>query len=355
MSFNTFKIGDRSIGEKKVFVIAEIGNNHNGSMDRAFSLIDHCIEIGADCAKFQMRNLQEVYRSNSLNKQGDDLGVEYVIDLLDRFELSIDNHRELKDYCQKKGIIYLCTPWDHKSLQQLEEFKVEAYKVASADLTNIPLINSLIQTKKPLILSTGMSTEDEVSTISKLLNSSGSKYAFLHCNSTYPAPFQDINLSWMERLANIHPIIGYSGHERGISVSLAAVGLGAKIIERHITVDRNLEGPDHSASLLPDDFRELILGIRQIEDAIGTKEKRTLSQGEMINRENLSKSLVASKEIKEDEVITTKHIDVRSPGLGLSPLQFEDLVGRKSKRNLQKEDFFFPFGESLRSSGEVLF
>ena len=186
-----------------------------------------------------------------------------------------------------------------------------------------------------------MSTEDEVSTISKLLNSSGSKYAFLHCNSTYPAPFQDINLSWMERLANIHPIIGYSGHERGISVSLAAVGLGAKIIERHITVDRNLEGPDHSASLLPDDFRELILGIRQIEDAIGTKEKRTLSQGEMINRENLSKSLVASKEIKEDEVITTKHIDVRSPGLGLSPLQFEDLVEENQKEIYKKKIFSF--------------
>ena len=336
-----FSIGNKELGQK-VFVIAEIGNNHNGSVDRAFSLIDACKEIGVDCVKFQMRNLEEVYRKKSLQKDGDDLGVEYVIDLLKKFELTEEEHKKVKYYCDQKDILYLCTPWDELSLQILESIEVPAYKVASADLTNLPLISSICNTNKPLILSTGMSYEEEVKETVQYLNKKKADYALLHCNSTYPAPFHDINLRWMHRMKEIHPWIGYSGHERGIAVSLAAVAMGAVIIERHITLDRNMEGPDHSASLEVEGFASLVNGVREIEDSLGSDKVRNLSQGEMINRENLSKSLVASRSIKKGEVISEDLIDVKSPGLGISPHKLNKLIGKIALRDIDAEGYFFP-------------
>jgi N-acetylneuraminate synthase len=325
-----------------VFIIAEIGNNHNGSFDRAIQMIDECIELKVDCVKFQMRNLEEVYRQASLKKSGDDLGTEYVLDLLRKFELSIEEQKKLNDYCKVKGIIYLCTPWDSKSIQVLEGFGVPAYKVASADLTNLPLLERLSETEKPLILSTGMSTEEEVKITTSFLIDKKVNFTLLHCNSTYPAPYHDINLNWIKRLKDIHPNFGYSGHERGIAVTLGAVALGAKVIERHYTLDRNMEGPDHAASLEFSDFKLLVKGIRQLEESLGQDSKRQLSQGEMINRENLSKSLVASRPIKKGETITSEHIKVLSPGLGLSPQKYNALIGVAAKKDFLTEDFFFP-------------
>ena len=286
------------IGDTRSFIIAEIGNNHNGDFERAKLMIDKAVEMGADCAKFQMRQMKEVYRSRSLEKSGEDLGTEYIIDLLNRFELSVDQQKQLADYCSQKGILYLCTPWDITSVDILESFGVAAYKVASADLTNLPLLDRLAKTKKPLILSTGMSTTDEVKFTVAFLTERKVQFVLLHCNSTYPAPLHDINLKWMKSIEAIHPLVGYSGHERGIAVSMAAVALGAKIIERHFTLDRMMEGPDHAASLEFNEFKEMISGIREIESALGSAESRSLSQGEMINRENLGKSLVASIELK---------------------------------------------------------
>ena len=334
-------IGDFKIGGNHAFIIAEVGNNHNGDFDRALKMIDQAVEIGADCVKFQLRHIEEVYRRRSLEKGGEDLGTEYVVDLLNRFELSKDEHRKLYEYCEKKNILYLCTPWDLKSLEFLEELNVKAYKVASADLTNIPLISNLCKTKKPLILSTGMSTEEEIKSTVVFLNNNNANYVLLHCNSTYPAPYHDINLSWMRKLSEIHPFIGYSGHERGTAVTFAARTLGASVIERHFTLDRMMEGPDHAASLERDEFEGLVKGIRQIEEAMGDGKERSVSQGEMINRENLAKSLVASEDLKEGTILTEELIDVRSPGQGLSPQFFDQLVGKKINRNMQKEDFFF--------------
>jgi len=242
-------IGEFEIGGSRSFIIAEIGNNHNGDFNRAKVMIDKAVEMGADCAKFQMRQLKEVYRKRSLDKSGEDLGTEYLIDLLNKFELTIEEQRSLSVYCSEKGILYLCTPWDARSVDILESFGVRAYKVASADLTNLPLLDKLAMTGKPLILSTGMSTVEEVEIAVSFLNSRNVSFALLHCNSTYPAPLHDINLNWMNTLRTIHPLVGYSGHERGISVSLAAVALGATIVERHFTLDRLMEGPDHAASL----------------------------------------------------------------------------------------------------------
>ena len=236
----------------------------------------------------------------------------------------------------------MCTPWDSDSVDVLEAFGVFAYKVASADLTNFQLIESLIATEKPLILSTGMSSEEEVRITCDFLKSNDTEFALLHCNSTYPAPFHDINLNWMKKLRDIHPLVGYSGHERGIAVSIAAVGLGAKIVERHFTFDRNMEGPDHAASLEPADFQALVLGIREVEVSLGDGDVRTISQGELINRESLAKSIVASKDISKGTVIGRQHLRIRSPGQGLSVQHYNKLLGRIINRDMEEEDYFFP-------------
>lgn len=335
-------IGNFSIGSSRAFVIAEIGNNHNGSFERAIQMVDLAREAGADCVKFQMRDLAEVYRKRSLRKDGEDLGTEYVLDLLRRFELSTEEHRRLAEYCAQQSVLYLCTPWDAHSVEILEGMLVPAYKVASADLTNLPLLDRLCSTGKPLILSTGMSRRDEVQVTVDLLNRRQARFVLLHCNSTYPAPLQDIQLRWMEQLRAIHPLVGYSGHERGIAVSLAAVALGACVVERHFTLDRGMEGPDHAASLEPGEFARLIEGIREIEQALGDGRERRLSQGEMINRENLGKSLVAATPLRKGKVIAAEDIRVRSPGQGLSPQHYEQLLGQVLQHDMSEEDYFFP-------------
>lgn len=338
-------IGDRAIGPSSpCFVIAEIGNNHNGDFDRAIALIDAAVDSEADCAKFQMRKLEEVYRSKSLDGGEDDLSVEYTLDLLRRFELKPDDHRRLMNYCKQRGINYLCTPWDISSLRSLENFGVDGYKVASADMTNLPLLAAIAETGKPLILSTGMSRLAEIHSVVRFLKEKNAKFALLHCQSTYPAAFHNINLRFMETLREVHPKIGYSGHERGVAVTLGAVALGAQIVERHITLDRTMEGPDHSASLEPCEFASLVSGIREVEAALGSASvdgDRPLSQGELINRENLAKSLVASHDIPAGTVISDSDIIVRSPGQGLSPIHLPKLIGRRLGRSVTTDDYFF--------------
>ena len=347
------KVKNFIIDGQRTFVIAEIGNNHNGSVERAIQLVDLARDAGADCVKFQMRHLQDLYRKRSLDKEADDLGSEYILDLLDRFELSVDEHRKVRDYCTEKGVLYMCTPWDQLSLEVLESFDVSAYKLASADLTNLPLIEKIADTGKPMVLSTGMSTTQEIIWVAEYLQSRDADFALLHCNSTYPAPFEDINLNWMHTLKKVHPLIGYSGHERGVAVTMAAVALGASIVERHFTLDRTMEGPDHAASLEPEEFSRLVEGIRQVDAALGEEtHERKLSQGEMINRENLAKSLVASLDLKKDTVIKAEHIKVCSPGQGLSPLKAPMLLGKRLQRDIAEEDFFY---ESDLNEEAVLF
>jgi len=337
------RIGNRLLGDgEPCYVIAEIGNNHNGDFNRAIALVDAAVAAGADCAKFQMRKLDEVYRASSLSGKDDDLAVEYTLDLLRRFELTTEQQKKIADYCASKGIQYLCTPWDAKSVAMLEGFGVRAYKVASADLTNLPLLAKLVATGKTLIVSTGMSTTEEIKTAARFLDERNAGYVLLHCQSTYPAALHNIHLRFMETLREIHPMVGYSGHERGIAVSMAAVALGAVVIERHITLDREMEGPDHAASLEPEEFKTLVSGIREIEAARGEKlAERALSQGELINRENLAKSLVAARDLAPGTVISESDIAVKSPGQGLSPLKMPALLGRKLTRTMAADDYFF--------------
>jgi sialic acid synthase SpsE/sugar phosphate isomerase/epimerase len=339
----TIRIHDRSIGDgQPCYIIAEVGNNHNGDFDRAIALVDAAVAAGADCAKFQMRKLDEVYRASSLSGKDDDLAVEYTLDLLRRFELTTEQQRRVAAHCASKNIQYLCTPWDASSVATLEKFGVQAYKVASADLTNLPLLAKLAATGKTLIVSTGMSTSGEIRAAAKFLDDRSAHYVLLHCQSTYPAALHNIHLRFMETLREIHPLVGYSGHERGTAVSIGAVALGAVVIERHITLDREMEGPDHAASLEPEEFKALVSGIRELEAARGDKlAERALSQGELINRENLAKSLVAARDIPAGTVVTESDVAVKSPGQGLSPLKMPALIGKRLNRAMARDDYFF--------------
>jgi len=337
-------IGDKVISATgPAFIIAEVGNNHNGDIDLAKALVDHAIEAGADCVKFQIRNMKALYRQ-SQHKDGadEDLGTQYVLDLLKQFQLSDENLKDVFDYCLSRGILPMCTPWDVPSVDTLEGFGMVAYKVASADLTNTDLLKRLSETRKPLIVSTGMSDESEIIEAVSLLTSWGVPFVTLHCNSTYPAPFHDLNLRYIERIKEISGgKVGYSGHERGFHAVIAAVTLGAKVIEKHITVDRNMEGNDHKVSLLPSEFKSMVMCVREIEQALGVGTERRISQGEMMNRSTLAKSLVAAREIEQGEIITDEMLEARSPGQGLQPNRRHELVGLKASRSLKAGEPFF--------------
>ena len=330
--------------ESSTFIIAEIGNNHNGSFALAKKLIDKAVEAGADCAKFQMRSLHSLYHNGgNANDASEDLGSQYTLDLLSRFQLSSEEMFAAFDYCKECNILPLCTPWDLESLQLLEKYGMPAYKIASADLTNLDLLRALAKTGKPLICSTGMSTEIEIVEAVNLLQSLGAMYVLLHCNSTYPAPFKDVNLAYLDRLKEIGNCpVGYSGHERDINVAIAAVAKGAKVIEKHFSLDKSMEGNDHKVSLLPQEFKAMVQGIRQVEKAVGTTGERRLSQGELINRETLAKSLVINCNLQPGQVITAAMISVKSPGRGLQPNRKDELIGLKAKRPFKAGNFFFP-------------
>jgi sialic acid synthase SpsE/sugar phosphate isomerase/epimerase len=339
------QIGGFTIGPTSPsFVIAEIGNNHNGCLDTAKKLIDEAIAAGADCAKFQMRSMAHLYRNaGDANDTSADLGAQYTLDLLSRFQLSSAQMFQAFDYCKEKGILPLCTPWDLDSLQQLERYGMLAYKVASADLTNHDLLDAMARTGKPLICSTGMSNENEIVDAMKLLKLRNVSFVLLHCNSTYPAPFKDIHLEYLDRLRRVGDcVVGYSGHERGIAVAIAAVARGAKVIEKHFTLDRSWEGNDHRVSLLPEEFKAMVQSIREVELALGSGEARRVTQGEMMNREVLAKSLIANCDIAAGEVVGVEMLDVRSPGQGLSPNRKGELVGKKALRAMKAGEFFYP-------------
>jgi len=343
-----FRIGKNFISENSpCFIIAEIGNNHNSCINSAKKLIDSSLEAGANCAKFQMRQLDEVYnldtKPTNSSKVPENLATEYTKDLLYKFQLSNDHLFELFNYCNEVGITPLCTPWDRTSLSMLNNYGMEAYKFASADLTNHPLILEGIGTKKPLIISTGMSDEDEIISLVNLLKKHGSSFCLLHCNSTYPAPLNSLNLNYLKHLKEItsNPV-GYSGHERGINASLAAVALGAKIIERHITLDKNLEGPDHKVSLLPNEFKTLVQGIREVEQSLGHSNLRQIGQGEMMNRSNLAKSIFLNSDLKKGEIISEDQVCIKSPGFGLQPCYLSALLGKPAKRDIAAGQCFYP-------------
>ncbi len=326
------------------FLIAEIGNNHQGDLAMALKLIDEAAAAGADCAKFQMRDMQALYRNTGdSNDASADLGAQYTLDLLHRFQLKDDDLFRAFDHCRLRGLVPLCTPWDHSSLEKLQAYGLPGYKLASADFTNHDLMDAVAATGKPMLCSTGMSTEAEIRDGVRHLHSLGANFALLHCNSTYPAPFKDVNLHYLRHLQEISGgPVGYSGHERDIHVAIAAVALGARIVEKHFTLDKSLEGNDHKVSLLPAEFARMVEGIRQVEESLGTQGERRISQGELMNRENLAKSLVAVRNLPAGTIVTADMVQVRSPGQGLQPNRKSELIGKKLPTAKKAGDFFFP-------------
>jgi len=336
------KIGDRLIGDGyPTYVIAEIGVNHNGILALALKLIDIAADAGADAVKFQKRNLEKLYAKKYLeNANAGEKTLRYLLPILQQVELSERDYWEIVEHCHKRNITFLCSAFDPESADFLDTLGVPAFKVASADLTNLPLLDHLVSKGKPLILSTGMSRMEEVEITVNFLKERGAEFALLHCNSTYPAAFEDINLRFMDRLRQFGVPVGYSGHERGIAVSTVAAALGASIIERHLTLDRTMDGPDHAASLEPQGFKKMVRDIRQVAEALGTGEEKFISRGEILNREVLGKSLVAARRIEVGEVITRDMVAVKGPALGLSPQHYQQLLGRVAQRVIEEDEPF---------------
>lgn len=338
-----FVIGRHQVGEgHPCLTIAEIGINHNGSVDRAKHLVDLAVESGADLVKFQLRDMESLYRGENASSAGEDLGPQYTMDLLSRFSLPAEHLFEVFDHCRDVDIDVLCTPWDKVSVKALADYGTPGLKIASADLTNHDLLAYACSYRLPLIVSTGMSTEDEIAESVNLIRDTGTPFALLHCQSTYPAPFKDVNLRYLDRLAEIgRAPVGYSGHERGYHVPIAAVARGAKIVEKHFTTDRGLEGNDHKVSLLPEEFSRMVARIREVEQALGSAQPRVVSTGEMMNRVNLAKSIVAARRIEVGDVIEPDAVAIKSPGRGLQPNHLRQLIGRTSRRVVDAGDFFY--------------
>jgi len=338
----TIKIGDRLIGDgQPTYVIAEIGVNHNGILDLAIELIDVSVSAGADAVKFQKRRLDKLYSKRYLeNVNAGEKTLRYLLPILQQVELPAEAYHKLIEYCRAKGITFLCSAFDIESADFLDSLGVPAYKVASADLTNIPLLSHLAKKRKPLILSTGMSRMEEVEFTVNFLKESNVEFALLHCNSTYPAAFEDINLRFMDQLRRFEVPVGYSGHVAPIAVSTVAAALGASIIERHITLDRTMDGPDHAASLEPQGFKKMVRDIRQVSQALGTGEEKFFSRGEILNREVLGKSLVARRQIQPGETILPEMVTVKGPALGISPQRYTELVGKVAERAIEEDEPF---------------
>jgi sialic acid synthase SpsE/sugar phosphate isomerase/epimerase len=336
-----FEISGRRISEEDpTYIIAEIGNNHQGCLTTAKKLVELAAAAGVDCVKFQMRDMEALYGEGSTDNH--DLGSQYTLDLLNKYQLTNEQLFEIFDHCKEHGVTPLCTPWDIRSLNRLEGYGFDAYKVSSADFTNYELLAAVAITGKLMICSTGMSTEDEIRSTVDFLERHKASFILLHCNSTYPTPYKDVNLKYLSRIQIIsNTLVGYSGHERGWSVPVAAVALGAKVIEKHFTLDKSQEGNDHKVSLLPNELGEMVKDIRAVEKALGHDRYRELTQGELMNREVLAKSLFATRDIVFGEVVHEKDVCVRGPGNGIQPNRIYQLLGKKMQRAIAKNEAFF--------------
>ena len=333
---NEFEIGY----DQPCYIIAEIGINHNGNVEIAKKLINAAIDCGANAVKFQKRNLESIYQKEILDDPTlDSQGTEILLDVLNEIEFQEDEFKIIFDYCQKQKITFLCTPWDIPSVDFLEKLNVPAYKIASADLTNFPLIKHISQTKKPMILSTGMSNMDEIEKTVNFVKTLKADFLLLHCNSTYPAPVELLNLNLIPKLKEkFNVLIGYSGHETGIIASVTSTNMGGVVIERHITLDKKMEGLDQSSSLEPDQFKKMVEFIRESEKAKGIQQKK-MTRGEILQREVLGKSIICASDIQIDEIFSEKNIEVKSPARGLSPQYFYELLGKKSNRVIKRGEY----------------
>lgn len=325
-----------------VYIIAEAGVNHNGDIEIAKKMIDSAKEAGADCIKFQTFISKNIASKNSnkaeyQKKQMDNS--ETQLQMLKKLELSFNQFKELKIYSELKEIDFLSTPFDLESIDFLHNLGMNIWKIPSGDITNLPYLIKIAKLNKKIILSTGISTMKEVESAINILEKNGSgEITILHCTTEYPTPYEDVNLNAMMTMKKYFNLpIGYSDHTKGIEVPVAAVAMGAKIIEKHFTLDRNMEGPDHKASLEPDELKAMVSSIRNIEVALGNGEKKP-AESEKKNMDVVRKSIVANCNIKKGEVFTEENLTVKRPGNGISPMKWFEVIGQISPRNFDEDE-----------------
>ena len=325
-----------------VFIIAEAGVNHNGNLAFAKKLIDAAKEAGADAVKFQTFQTEQVITKSAQKAAYQQITTgeqESQYDMVKKLELTFDEFNSLKEYCDHSEILFLSTPFDMESIEYLETINIPVYKIPSGEITNLPYLIRIAETLKPIIMSTGMSTLEEIGNAVSILKQHGNKnLTLLHCNTEYPTPFEDANLNAMLTLKNAFQTdVGYSDHTLGIEASIAAVALGATVIEKHFTLDKNMEGPDHKASLNPEELKLLVQSIRNVERALGDGEKKP-SKSELKNRDVARKSIVAKVPIQEGEVFSTANITVKRPGNGITPMRWFDVIGQAAKREFKEDE-----------------
>ena len=325
----------------KTLIIAEAGVNHNGSLEMAKKLVDAAKACGADIVKFQTAKLDSLVSksANMADYQKKNTGVEESQkEMLSKLLLDFDSFTELAAYCKEVGIKFLSTPFDIESIRFLNDMQ-DIWKVPSGEITNYPYLVEIAKTKKKVILSTGMAEMDEIKAAIDVLTGNGTDdITILHCTTEYPAPIKDVNLNVMKTLKDAfgYPV-GYSDHTQGIEVDLAAVALGAEVIEKHFTLDRDLPGPDHKASLEPDELKAMVDGIRKIEDALGTAEKKP-SDVELKNRLVARKSIVAKTAIKKGDILTEENITTKRPGSGINPMKWNEVIGTAAVRDFEEDE-----------------
>jgi len=327
-----------------VFVIAEAGVNHNGSIELAFKLIDAAVNSGADAVKFQTFKAENLVAKNTqkaeYQKQTTNLS-ESQFHMLKKLELDINVHKKLIEYCKKNDIVFLSSPFDHESIDLLNELELQIFKIPSGEITNLPYLRRIGSLRKEVILSTGMSTLKEIEEALIILTSAGTlkeNITILHANTMYPTPMEDVNLRAMQTIQDKFDIrVGYSDHTLGIEVDIAAVAMGATIIEKHFTLDKTMDGPDHKSSISPDELKAMVSAIRNIEKALGSSIKKP-SKSEKPNIIMARKSIVASKFIKKGELLTDKNITTKRPGTGISPMEWDSIVDKVAKQNYQLDD-----------------
>lgn len=334
-------ISSNQNGMNSVYVIAEVGVNHNGSLQRAFECIDAAVAAGADAVKFQTF-VSEKFVTRQAQKAdyqtANMASTESQLEMLKKLELRFEDFVKLRRYCDEKGIDFLSTPFDEESAAFLDSIDVEAFKIGSGDMNNIPFLHQLNSYRRPILLSTGMADLEEIRESLEAL--SNCPVVLLHCTSDYPAPLEDVNLLAIRTLRqSFGRAVGYSDHTEGIEISIAAAAFGAQVIEKHFTLDRTLPGPDHKASLEPKELESLVSSLRNLQKAWGDGVKRCMPS-ESNTRKIARKSIVAAHAIPAGKVLEAEDLTVKRPGIGLEPKHYYSLIGRKVNRDMQQEELF---------------
>ena len=335
---------ETDLSSNKVFIIAEAGVNHNGSIDLAKKLIDVASDSGADAVKFQTFKAENLATKNAkkANYQMETTNIkESQFDMLKKFELDVETHKQLISYCNKKSIIFLSSPFDQDSIKLLNNLGLETFKIPSGEIINLPYLRHIGKLNKKIILSTGMANINEIKDALDILIQAGTKknnITVLHANTEYPTPMEDVNLKAMVTIGNTFNVsYGYSDHTLGIEVDIAAVAIGATCIEKHFTLDCNMEGPDHKASLEPNGLKAMVKAIRNIELALGSNIKKP-SKSEIPNMQIVRKSIVAKTLIKKGDILSENNLEIKRPGSGINPMRWDEVVGTKATKDYSEDD-----------------